>query len=247
MSVSQRFPWRPVLRIGFACAAGCIATGTALAADAAGAQVPIRQIPLSEVFTILFLMLGPFKTVGPYLKLTREADDSTARQLALRAAGFATVMLLLAGFLGESFLGRYGVPLPVLGLSGGLILFLVAIRRILEQFEMTEAQASPVSPPAPNIMRSALMPLAFPTIVTPYGIAALIVFLALAQTIEERMEVGGVLVGIMALNLIVMLLGRRLAPVFAIALPIFGAVLGVVQVAVGLQIINTALHALGVL
>jgi multiple antibiotic resistance protein len=54
-------------------------------------------------------------------------------------------------------------------------------------------------------------------------------------------------VAIMVLNLIVMLAARRLAPVLAFVLPILGAVLGVVQVALGLQIINNALQMLGVL
>ena len=51
----------------------------------------------------------------------------------------------------------------------------------------------------------------------------------------------------MVLNLIVMLVARRLQTVLSLVLRIFGAVLGVVQVALGLQIINNALRMLGVL
>ena len=93
----------------------------------------------------------------------------------------------------------------------------------------------------------ALAPLAFPTIVTPYGIAALVVFLAVSQSVEGRLTVGAIVVAIMALNLIVMLLARRLRRVLGLVLPILGAVLGVVQVALGLQIINNSLRTLGVL
>jgi multiple antibiotic resistance protein len=89
--------------------------------------------------------------------------------------------------------------------------------------------------------------LAFPSIVTPYGIAALVVFLAVSQSVEGRLIVGAIVVGIMALNLLVMLLARRLRHVLALVLPILGAVLGVVQVALGLQIINNSLRTLGVL
>jgi multiple antibiotic resistance protein len=96
-------------------------------------------------------------------------------------------------------------------------------------------------------MKVALRPLAFPTIVTPYGIAALVVFLAFSQTLEGRLTIGAVVVAIMMLNLTFMLLARRLQTVVSLVLPIFGAVLGVVQVALGLQIINNALRTLGVL
>ena len=92
-----------------------------------------------------------------------------------------------------------------------------------------------------------MAPLAFPTIVTPYGIAAVVVLVAFSQSLEGRLSIGIVVVAIMVLNLIVMLVARRLQTALAVALPIFGAVLGVVQVALGLQIINNALRQLGVL
>jgi multiple antibiotic resistance protein len=91
------------------------------------------------------------------------------------------------------------------------------------------------------------MPLAFPAIVTPYGIAALIVLLAFSDGQQGRLTIAAAVVAIMILNLIVMLVARRLAIVLAFVLPILGAVLGVVQVALGLQIINNALQMLGVL
>jgi multiple antibiotic resistance protein len=91
------------------------------------------------------------------------------------------------------------------------------------------------------------MPLAFPAIVTPYGIAALVVLLAFSDGVEGRLTIGAVVVAIMVLNLVVMLTARRLAIVLAFVLPILGAVLGVVQVALGLQIINNALQMLDVL
>jgi multiple antibiotic resistance protein len=93
----------------------------------------------------------------------------------------------------------------------------------------------------------ALMPLAFPTIVTPYGIAALVAFIGLSPDLETRLVIGAIVCAIMVLNLIVMLVSRHLMPVLGVLLPILGAVLGVVQVALGLQIINNSLKALGVL
>jgi multiple antibiotic resistance protein len=229
-------------------AAGClVGADPAWAVDAAADPVPARHIPAAQVFTLLFLMLGPFKIVGPFLKLTKGADDRLARRIAVRAPVFSALALLVAGFLGETILNGYGIPLPVLALSGGIILFLVALKTILEQFELPEPPASAVVAQPATDVKVALMPLAFPRIVTPYGIAALVVFLAYSQTLEGRLAIGAIVVAIMGLNLLFMLAARRLLPVLGLALPIFGAVLGVVQVALGLQIINNALHTLGVL
>jgi multiple antibiotic resistance protein len=163
------------------------------------------------------------------------------------ATMFAALALLIAGFLGETILSKYTIPLPVLTLSGGIILFLVALRSVLEQFEAPDLHATVTQVPPEAVMRVALSPLAFPAIVTPYGIAALIVFLAVSQSLEGRLTVSAIVIAIMVLNLIVMLVARRLRTGLSIVMPIFGAVLGVVQVALGLHIINNALHSLGIL
>jgi multiple antibiotic resistance protein len=91
------------------------------------------------------------------------------------------------------------------------------------------------------------MPLAFPTIVTPYGIAALVVLMALSADAQSRLVILGLVVAIMLSNLIIMMVDRKILPVMSVVLPILGAVLGVVQVALGLQIMKNALNAMGIL
>lgn len=216
----------------------------AAAAEAAG-QVPMERIPLAQIFTLLFLMLGPFKVIGPFARITRGADAAFTRRIALRATVFASLALLVAAFLGERILSSYGIPLPVLALSGGTILFLVALQNILKDFAPHDAgTADPAQTPT---LRLALTPLAFPTIVTPYGIAAVVVFLAISPDQQSKLVVGAILLTIMLLNLIVMVMTRHLRPVMGVALQILGAVLGIIQVALGLQIIQRSLRTLGVL
>jgi multiple antibiotic resistance protein len=228
--------------------AGCLfAAGAAYATTVAGVDVPMRSIDLGQILPILILMLGPIKIIGPFFKATNGADAVRTRQIAVWATLFSALGLLIAGFLGESILSSYGIPLPILVLSGGIILFLVALKNVLDQFEAHEPPTEEVKAPPAPAMKVALMPVAFPAIVTPYGIAALIVLLAFSDSQQGRLAIAGAVVAIMVLNLIVMLVARRLAIVLAFVLPILGAVLGVVQVALGLQIINNALQMLGVL
>jgi multiple antibiotic resistance protein len=72
----------------------------------------------------------------------------------------------------------------------------------------------------------------------------LIVFLALEPDYATQFEIAGFVAGIMGLNLVAMLLTPWIMPVLSVALPIAGAVLGVIQVALGLQIIKVSLEAL---
>ena len=225
-----------------------LAAGAAWAADASAAQAPVKRFPARQVFTFLFLMLGPFKIIGPFAMVTKGADAALTRRIALRATLFSSIALLAAALLGEGILSSYGMPLPILSLAAGLILFLVALINILQQFrppaQQDEASEAPV--PLPT-MKVALTPLAFPAIVTPYGIAALVVFLALSPDLRSRLLVGVIMLGIMLLNLCFMLMTRLMLPVLTVLMPILGAVLGIVQVALGLQIINNSLRALGIM
>lgn len=124
-----------------------------------------------QIFTFLFLMLGPFKIIAPFAKMTSNATPELTRQLAIRAIIFSSLALLLAAILGENILSKYGIPLPVLSMSGGIILFLVALLNVIKQFGTIEKHDENIPPPTLNM---AMSPLAFPTIVTPYGIAAVI-------------------------------------------------------------------------
>src|SRR5690349_23078982 len=130
-----------LLLVAFSVGVAClIAAGIASAAEAIS-EVQTKRVPVAQVFTFLFLMLGPFKIIGPFSRITKGADAALTRQIALRAIAYSTLALLIAAFLGESFLKNYGIPVPVLGLSGGIILFLVALQNILQQFATPESHS----------------------------------------------------------------------------------------------------------
>ena len=188
---------------------------------------------LQQIFFFLFLMLGPFKIIGPFAKMTHHATPQLVRQLAIRAVLFSILAVLIASVMGEKVLGNFGIPVPVLALAGGLILFLVALSNVIQQLAPPE---NTVDQPAPTLMM-ALSPLAFPTIITPYGIAAVIVFMTISPDFDTQLMIGAMVIGIMLLNLGVMLLTRYIGKFLFLFLSIVGSVLGVIQVALGLMII----------
>ena len=210
----------------------------ALAAGATGSQPWMQPVPTLQIFTFLFLMLGPFKVVGPFTKITERAEPRLARSIAVRATLVSSLALVLAAVLGQSTLSKYGIPLPDLALAGGLILFLVALRATLVQSTPSSAAGDEIAVPTLDM---AITPLALPTIVTPYGVAAVIIFLALSPDLEARLIIGVILLAIMLLNLIFMLLARHIHRFLGPFLQILGAVLGIVQVALGIRFIDHAL------
>jgi multiple antibiotic resistance protein len=223
-----------------------LGAGLASAAETVVSDASAKHYPLAQIFTFLFLMLGPFKIIGVFAKMTKSADAALIKELAFRSIFFSVLALLIAGILGEKILSSYGIPVPILALSAGIILFLVALTHILQQFLPSTTPQDTEDTTVPTI-NMALMPLAFPTVVTPYGIATLVVFLALSPSLAGQLSIGAIALGIMLMNLAIMLVIKKIPPVMYLLLTVIGAVLGVVQVALGILIINNSLKALGVL
>jgi multiple antibiotic resistance protein len=141
---------------------------------------------------------------------------------------------------------KFNIPVGVLGLSGGVILFLVAIWGILKQYAPHNGDITPAikAPPSGDL---ALSPLSFPTIVTPYGVAVLIIFTALSSDLAYLAGVYAIVLLVMLSNLMVMLTARQIARWAAVPLQIFETALMVTQVALGLHIILLCLNSLGLI
>ncbi len=202
------------------------------------------NVSARKIFIMLFLMLGPIKILVPFVNLTRNADPVLRRRLATRAILFSMAALALAGVLGRNILENFEISVPVLALTGGLILFLVALRTVLEQSTLqTRLKQDPLSPGTDL----ALSPLAFPVIVTPYGIAAVIVFATLAQDdISAKLMIASIVLLILLLDWVAMLFAGAILEWTGTALQVFTVVLGVTQIALGLQIITHSLSMIGV-
>lgn len=236
------FLWSGLLLAAFGCA---LFSSEPAAAETIYSQMQLKKFPTAQVFVFLFMMLGPLKIIPPFAQITRAADNALAMKIAALATLFSSAALLVAALVGESQLNSYGIPVPVLALAAGIILFLVALTNILNQF-------GPPAPPAnadggPPSLKVAMSPLAFPIIVTPYGLATLVVLLALSPDRESQMTIGALTAGIMVLNFVVMIASRHMMSFLSIVLPILGAVFGVIQVSLGLLIIQNSLIAMGVL
>jgi multiple antibiotic resistance protein len=221
---------------------GLLLAGPASAAPDAGASFT-HAVPAQRIFALLFLMIGPLKILGPFVAMTRGTEPAFRRQLATRAILFSAAALVLAGSIGHQMLRNFNIPIPILALTGGLVLFLVALQTLLEQFKRPDGARAEA--PRPDLAL-AINPLAFPTIVTPYGIAAVIIFVSLAEGDHAAQFVIAGLVGlILLLNWLAMLAAHTILKHAGTALQIFAIVLGVTQVALGLLIMLQALSATG--
>jgi len=199
------------------------------------------ELGAPEVFTFLFVMLGPLKLLGAFAQATATLPATQVRALAVKATLIATAAVVLGGLIGASLMGKWKIDSPILEITAGIILFLVALQLVMQQYE-APAPSSATAQKAPP----ALMHVVFPMVLTPYGIALVIVLLALSADPARTLLIVGIVLAIMLLNLLGMLCAHWIMRRVALPLGILGAVLAVLQVALALQLVFDGLRGLHV-
>jgi multiple antibiotic resistance protein len=203
-----------------------------------------QMLNLWTVFILLFVTLGPIKVFGPIVQLTHDSDEVRIKRIAVRAFALGLVGAVVGGFVGKLLVENWHISSAALTLAGGLIFLLIGLSLVLEQYK--PVHATPV--PLPEAPMAAALRVAFPIFVTPYGIAAVIALLVNSPDAARTGAILAILIAVMVLNLLAMLYARRImAGATILVLQIFGAVLGVLQVALAVQMILRGLGDLGVL
>ncbi|WP_374030134.1 MarC family protein [Bdellovibrio bacteriovorus] len=197
-------------------------------------------VSASQIFTLFFIMFGPFRVLGPFFKLTQPLAPAQLRTVAFRSVIIAMTSLVLGGFVGKSLLEKWKIPIPILEVTAGLIFAIVAFSMILKiKVEKGETSNTEVK------MEGLALNTALSMIITPFGMAVLIIFLAISMDWARTMTVFSMLGLVMLLNLLAMILVRKImGKVGLVILQVLGAILGVLQAALAVNMIHVGLMAL---
>lgn len=114
---------------------------------------------------MLFLIMDPLGNLPVILSILKHLDPKRRRVVLIRELSFALVVLLLFLFAGKSILNFLHIEAETLRISGGLILFIIAIRMIFPQPGGVVGLAAGEEP---------FVPMAVPMIAGPSVIASLL-------------------------------------------------------------------------
>lgn len=193
-----------------------------------------------KLFPLLFNMMGPIGLMPAFAALSAGMTTADRTAMARRASLLALVSLALAVFLGAVMLKSWSISNGSLLCAAGLIVTLSAILPIV-----WPGSPSPLPPAGTQTPRQlAVSPLAFPIIVSPRAVAVLIIFVAYFPTDAGKLTVLGVAAFVLALDLLAM----RHAEAFMrrigmTPLLVLGAVFGVLQVALGIEMMANGWQA----
>lgn len=197
----------------------------------------------SELFVIFLITLGPLKSAIVYVTMTADADAGFRRRIAIRTVLVATIVSILFVVAGEYLLDVFHISIPALKFGGGIILMLYALEMVLggksEEGAKSDVELSP------NI---AVFPLAMPLMATPHGLVAIVTLSAGAPGTSEMVYMIGAILAVMAFNFVFLLGANKiLGAIGPAALKVVSVIVGLLLVALGIQLMIWGLTDLGVL
>jgi multiple antibiotic resistance protein len=140
-----------------------------------------------EVALPLFLIMDPVGNAAASLAILREHTPSRQRAIIRRELVFALAIVLLFHFLGDALLGLLDIEQSTLRLSGGIILFIIAMKMVFPPAQENDPEAVTRDP--------FIVPIAVPLIAGPSLLAAVMVYARQAQAgmMGQASVLGGVL------------------------------------------------------
>lgn len=208
---------------------------TAVALSDAGAPM----LGIAQVFTLLFVVMGPpLKTPAVYYERMQAFDSATRRSMAWKTFFMAIVTVLIGGFVGLVLQRNWQVSPAAMLLAGGIIFFLVSLHTVLEQYTHAEPHAVPegtvpVKPRVPSAFD-----LAVPMIVTPYGLAGLIILLSFSHSAGRTLSIVILLLVVMVLHLLAMLFaGPIMRSIGPLPFKLFGTIIGSLTVGLAIEML----------
>ena len=174
----------------------------------------LRTLPASAAttFLALFPIVDPFGGIPIFFSMTSTWTPEDRRRTAFKTGLWVFIILVTFLFFGRFVLFFFGISLPVLKIAGGLIVANTAWGMVTSHARITPAE----SHEAEDKEDISLTPLAMPLMSGPGAIG---VVMALAAHVDSAASYLGMVIGIAAVALSVLLffwlggpLVRRLGP-----------------------------------
>jgi len=158
-------------------------------------------------FVTLFVVIDPIGLGPMFIALTQGASAAERRRIGITSVTVAAGILTIFGLAGDSVLAFLGISLAAFRISGGLLLFLIALDMVFERRTQRREQRTAEEERAPAHDPS-VFPLATPMLAGPGSIATVILLVGAYQgNLAGQAMIFGVLYALLLLALASFFLG----------------------------------------
>ena len=197
-----------------------------------------------SAFITLFVVIDPPGCAPIYASLTSGASHAQARAMAVRAVLIAAGILLVFALWGKQLLGVLGIDLDSFRIAGGIMLFLIAMDMVFEKRTQRREDRAQKIADTPEVEDVSVFPMAMPMIAGPGSIATVMLLMARADGIGQRVVVMAAMAAVLVLMMgsllaagpLMRLLGKKIEAVIT-------RLLGVLLAALAAQFVIDGLRA----
>ena len=203
---------------------------------------------LVTTFVTLFVVSDPVALAPLFIALTQGMTDAERNRVAVRAIVVAFGLLALFGLAGEQVLAGMGIGLPAFRISGGMLLFLMAVDMLFEKRserrERRAAEETVEARPDPSVF-----PLATPLIAGPGAIATMILLTSQHPgDLPALLAIHLVMVAVLALTFVMFLVGGLVERLLGhTGIVVLTRLFGILLAALAVQFVLNGLRDLGLL
>jgi MarC family membrane protein len=123
-------------------------------------------MPFYAIVLSLFFILNSLGNIPLFLGILGRYDMRRQRRIIVRESIIALFILLAFNFFGQNILTILGISEPIIGIAGGLVLFIIALGMIFPKREKQEIR----------VQEPIVVPLATPIIAGPGAIATVMLY-----------------------------------------------------------------------
>lgn len=174
--------------------------------------MPITDF-IINAFATLFVTIDPVGLAPMFLAVTAGMSAVERRRIAIRATLTAAGILLVFFVAGQTVLTVLGISVSAFRVSGGLLLFLIAIEMVFgkrSQRKSETAEKALEEQQKTEFHEVAIFPLAIPLIAGPAAISAIILLSSQAPSTVAYAGLGAVIVVILSSCMVAFLLADKI-------------------------------------
>jgi multiple antibiotic resistance protein len=194
----------------------------------------------------LFVTIDPIGLAPVFMALTTGMAVARRREIAVRAAVTAAIILIAFALVGEPLLGFLGISQSAFRIAGGLLLFVIAFEMVFERRDdRKSATAERASETEGSAHDLAIFPLAIPLTSGPGAISAVILLSSGAQSTVALIGLLVIVVLMVAACLAVFLLAPQIERLLgATGRVVVSRLLGVLLAALSVQFVADGVMAI---
>ncbi len=189
-----------------------------------------------QTFSVIFAIVDPFGYIPIFISMTANDSKARQRQMLKRACVAAFTMLALFTLLGGKILHLFGITIPALQISGGLILLVIGFE-MLKVIQVQEKMSASEESEGRERDDISIIPLAIPMLSGPASIGTVIVLSAKGGAFQTVNIISSILVTLLITYVTLRSAGKILKVIGITGVKVLTRIMGFLLCAMAVQFI----------